>query len=99
METLSILIGNSDDKLTQSAWSDYIQAIQMVVQDLGYTVHFHGFSHGDAPWQNACWVIEGDDGFASLFHHLELVAWAYGQESIAVVRGETQFVKPRDHRA
>lgn len=98
MTTISILIGNSDDKLKQSEWSEYIQAVQMIIASLEYPIHFHGYSQGDAPWQNACWVVEANDGFYVLVEHLQMVAWAYRQDSIAVVEGDTTFVKPKDHR-
>jgi hypothetical protein len=94
--TLTILIGNSDDKLKQSEWSEYIHAVQIIVADLQYQIHFHGFSHPEAPWQNACWVVEANDGFGVLANRLQMVAWAYHQDSIAVVEGETTFVKAKD---
>lgn len=101
MTTLSILIGNSDDKLKQSEWSEFIQSVQQVVAHLDLTVHFHGFSHPEAPWQNACWVVEteGPSNVLALKGHLRMVAWAYHQDSIALVHGETEFIQPGDRNA
>lgn len=96
MTTLSVLIGNSDNKLTQREWSEYIHDVADLIIDLDYQVHFRGYSDPAEPWQNACWVLEADDGFAVLVDRLKKIAWAYHQDSIAVVQGETHFVKASD---
>jgi hypothetical protein len=53
-----ISIGNSDDKLTQSRWSDFIEDVEL---EFDY-VRIHGcwFSDPRSPYQNACWCIEFD---------------------------------------
>lgn len=96
MATLSILIGNSDNKLTQREWSEYIHDVADLIIDLDYQVHFRGYSDPSEPWQNTCWVLEVDDEFGGLVDRLKRIAWAYHQDSIAVVVGKTTFVKPSD---
>lgn len=40
MKTATIQIGNSDDKLTQSEWSDFVSAIKDAVQRFSERIHF-----------------------------------------------------------
>lgn len=92
--TLTILIGNSDDKLGQAEWTSFIRAVRHVVQRSG-EVHFDGFSPLDAAWQNACFVVEINmPGVRhTLQHNLQHIAAKYRQDSIAVVSGTTEFVR------
>lgn len=57
MDTITIQIGNSDNKLSQMEWSAFIKDVVEVVESLASVVHFYGTSLGDAPWQNAAWVV------------------------------------------
>lgn len=52
-----ISIGNSDDKLTQIEWAQYIDEMRALVVSGGHT-HGAWFSVPDSPYQNACWCIE-----------------------------------------
>jgi hypothetical protein len=69
MQTINTLIsiGNSDDKLTQVRWSDFIDEVRSLIDeaDADNRINVHGewFSAPDQPWQNANWCIEivGDD--------------------------------------
>lgn len=95
-ETLTILIGNSDDKLTQAEWSQYVGDMQGLIDNWANQVHFAGFARPDAPWQNACWVVEWDTADLPTFNEeLAELARAFRQDSIAiVVGGSTRFVRP-----
>lgn len=67
-----LCIGNSDDKLTQNEWAQFVEAIDQAVgahrsgsRWFGAStraVHVHGrwFAAPDVPWQSACWCIEFD---------------------------------------
>lgn len=93
MSTVTIQIGNSDDKLTQREWSAFCQAVNEAVSSRCRKVYFNGGSHWRAPWQNACWVAEVDnDDRAPLKEALRNLRIAYRQESVAVTFGETQFI-------
>ena len=58
--TVYVSIGNSDDKLTQAEWSQYVVEIIARVVSIG---HAHGawYSLPHAPYQNACWCVEFDN--------------------------------------
>jgi hypothetical protein len=91
-KSATIQIGNSDDKLTQSEWSEFVSAVQDLIMDLQYNVHFHGCSIGSAPWQNACWVVELTNDGRELKRMLARLAFDYQQDSIALTIGEVQFI-------
>ena len=94
MATVTIQIGNSDNKLTQSEWSDFCSQVQLIVEEEKCTIHFRGYSPGDAPWQNACWVIELFDSNLNILRAmLAGIAKRFKQDSIAFTVGETEFVE------
>lgn len=96
MNTGIIQIGNSDDKLSQKEWAEFISNIDQVLQNWQVGLHFHGYSLPDKPWQNACWVFEVDNdlmGLDDLKAELAYIARQFRQDSIAVTLGDTEFVK------
>lgn len=56
--TVTIQIGNSDDKLTQREWSNYVADMSMAIERYKTRGHFFGTCGGHLEWQNACWVFE-----------------------------------------
>lgn len=95
MKTLSILIGNSDDKLRQVEWSDFISALDEVVKKYAVEIQFSGGSDPRACWQNFCWVFTtgiGHEDGAAMQYRLKRLCEKFRQESIAVVIGETKMI-------
>jgi hypothetical protein len=95
MKTITVQIGNSDDKLTQNQWSDFVNKIDRAIQLAKARIHFMGGSYNDAPWQNFCWVFqlpEDNRESGSLFQHLKLIRKDFQQDSLAWTEGETLFV-------
>lgn len=94
--TVTIIIGNTDDKLGQNEWAEFIKECDRIIQARAVRVWYHGFSAGDAPWQNTAWVI----GFASdnpdakdvLQVRLRALREHFGQDSIAWIEGETTHI-------
>lgn len=99
MKTYTILIGNSDQKLKQYHWSALVEAMTPIIMDVtrnyaGSEVHFRGFSPSESPYQNAAWVIQlPDEAWPLMADRLARLASRWSQDSIAVVIGETQFIK------
>jgi hypothetical protein len=57
----TISISNSDDKLTQAEWSDFVSDLRRLLLHLWHgRLQLHGewFALPDKPWQNANWCIE-----------------------------------------
>ena len=93
--TITIQIGNSDDKLSQVRWHDFCHHMQSVLESEKIELHFSGFSYQGAPWQNACWVGVVDvDRLPSIKAALRTCAELFDQESIALTVGDTTFVRP-----
>lgn len=86
-----ISIGNSDDKLTQKGWSNFVADVDDDVEAAGH-VHGRWFSAPDVEWQSACWCVDIDErnrftgydvGVRQLRDKLTTHARTYGQDSIA----------------
>jgi hypothetical protein len=95
-----ISIGNSDDKLTQSSWSAYVEDVDHVIRvaaeaPLG-TVHGFWLSPSAGEWQNACWALQlpaATNAIYTLKHELAAIAVAFDQDSIAwAVAPDTEFI-------
>lgn len=91
--TVTVQIGNSDNKLTQERWSGFTNAFRRLLDETGATIHFFGFSASDAPWQNCCAVIEEPVNLARFEDDLAGLASFFDQDSIALTAGKTQFVE------
>ncbi len=97
-----ISIGNSDDKLTQLRWSDYVADVEQRLAESGFKMHGSWFSRPDAVWQNACWCVEPGvfnspafiDGFKE---ELRRVAERYNQDSIVWAEAEPEFLTGASH--
>lgn len=91
--TVSVQIGNSDNKLTQAVWSHYCAAIREVMRESSRVIFFNGGSDWDAPWQNACWVASIDaEKMQELMQQLRQVRESFRQDSVAMVCGPTHFI-------
>ncbi len=100
--TYTVQIGNSDDKLSQERWSEYINGLGLVLAELetdltdGCDIHFFGFSNPAGQWQNVCAVFNvAATGEVNLLIRQKLadLAAEFGQDSIALTVGSTTFVK------
>ena len=91
--TASIMIGNSDNKLTQCQWSEFVAAARAEISHHAQQTFFQGFSATDAPWQNACWVVSvNSDELDELKACLARLAQDNGQDSIALVLGKSELI-------
>lgn len=100
--TVFIMIGNSDDKLSQADWSSFAldvdRAFEAAVRYEGARVHGRWYSLPNEPWQNACWCADWDPQLGhvvdALKRKLATIAWAYRQDSIAWSEATTTFIGP-----
>ncbi len=91
--TLTILPGNSDHKLTQLQWHDYVMEIGGLIDSWSQNVWFFGAPANWMAYQNACWVIEiMDEDMAGFSMELKVIRERYRQNSIAIVDGITTFL-------
>ena len=97
MRTIYVAIGNSDDKLSQADWAEFVRDVEQAVKSCAWDIHLAGFSAPDKPWQNACWVfgVKTVAEESKLGDILAYLAMVNGQDSIAwAVLGELTFIKP-----
>ncbi len=99
-ETVYICIGNSDDKLSQASWSQFVSCIQEALQgavDRGeLVIHGSWRSRPDDPWQNACRCVQfppSGKAIGPLRELLADLAGIYRQDSITWAPAQVEFIK------
>lgn len=93
MKTITVQIGNSDDKLTQEEWSKFVEATDKIIHYNSRTIHFWGGSVAWVKWQNVAWIFECEEEKISVLKDaLWLIRSMYKQDSIAYTEGDTQFI-------
>lgn len=87
---VTFAVGNSDDKLSQARWSQFVEDIlDLVDRAEDVRPQFVGFSPAMAPWQNMLVALELGDGLPAyalrgqLRAELAELCGKYGQDSIA----------------
>ncbi len=93
MKSVTVQIGNTDDKLRQIEWAHFVDAVGLAINGWA-VVHFFGCSPGQAAWQNACWcaVVNNDDDVPRLKSQLTAIRKNYQQDSVAFLVGDTEFI-------
>lgn len=94
--TVYVSIGNSDDKLTQRQWADFVREVSDQVHRLAVEVHGFWLSPPDYAFQNACFCLEIEPArMVMLRRELAHLCRAYRQDSIAWAEvPATEFVRP-----
>jgi hypothetical protein len=93
MKTVTIQIGNSDDKLTQREWASLIHDAGLEIWSSCVHTHFSGGSASNAKFQNYAWVVDMDErGIEALKPKLTEIRKHFKQDSIAWTEGETKFL-------
>ena len=98
--TIIIQIGNTDNKLTQQDWARYVSEVRDAVNTATFLsdsgeIHGSFYSHSDAAWQNACFVIDITEPSRreQLKDRLVDIGDNYMQDSTAWTEGTTEFLK------
>lgn len=91
MKTVTLQIGNSDDKLSQKEWNHFVKEVQCLIEKHTREQHFFGGSPNWYPWQNVAWVFVCDN-LQPLKDALESTRKIFKQESVAWTVGETEFI-------
>lgn len=100
--TVYISVGNSDDKLSQGEWAQFVDEVDRAVSGAakyeGNRIHGRWYSLPNEPWQNACWCIEFHPDLAQsqrdLRQGLGMIARWHRQDAIAWAVAETEFIPP-----
>lgn len=94
--TACVQIGNSDDKLCQKDWAEFVRVVNHYMEFLCQQVHFSGGSDASKPWQNYCVVgaIEKCN-LKDLKNRLARLADQFQQKSIALTVAETEMIQAK----
>ena len=94
MKTITVQIGNTDDKLTQAEWAHFFARMQLFISENSKEIYFSGVSLPCDPWQNACWVFcaNHEENIPAIKKGASHLAKLFRQDSIAWTEGETEFI-------
>ncbi|MEV4806787.1 hypothetical protein AB0K18_42905 [Nonomuraea sp. NPDC049421] len=93
--TVYVSIGNSDDKLPQAEWADFVTQVGYLMHKYCRVMHGFWLSPSDWRWQNACWCIEVTPATAAqLRAQLSDLCRRFRQDSIAWAEATTDFINP-----
>lgn len=93
MQQVSILIGNTDNKLAQNEWAEFVARTKAHIESLCERVHFFGGPPNYEPAQNACWVVDmREEKQAALEQGLREIRQSFRQDSVALLVSRTQFL-------
>lgn len=93
MKTVTVQIGNSDDKLSQAKWSQFVMNIRSIIEGYAIEIHFTGSSLPFELWQNAAFIfVCRDSDILELKDALALRGKHYDQDSVAFTVGDTEFI-------
>lgn len=94
MKTLTVLIGNTDNKLTQQQWNRYVHDVDYWLLHYQDGRYFFGGCATWEPFQNMCWVISiENERLEMLKDQLYELCVHFNQDNIAILVGETEFIK------
>lgn len=93
MVQVSILIGNTDNKLYQHEWSEFVLETRNHVERFAARVHFFGGPANYERQQNVCWVVDVlEQRLPALKEGLRGIREKFQQDSVALLVSRTEFV-------
>lgn len=93
MKTITISIGNSDNKLTQKEWSEFVERVNKLILMNATRVHFFGGAANWMPWQNVAWIFDCEDRKIHAFKEaLTFLRMAYQQDSACYLESVTELI-------
>lgn len=93
MKTVTLQIGNTDDKLTQEEWANYVADMRAAIMSLASQTHFFGGASNWDRWQNVAWIVVcGPGEIEQLKTAASAVRKQYRQDSVAWLVGDTEFI-------
>lgn len=93
MSYIVISIGNTDNKLTQQEWHDFVHYVNDTL-DTYSKIHFFGGASNWERWQNVAWICEISESidYILLSDKLKDIKKFYKQDSIFVQMGDGIFI-------
>jgi len=92
LKTIALQIGNSDNKLTQVEWANFVIDIANLLEgDPTTQIHFFGGPTTWECWQNVAWIFVTGNPM-ELCQEVKRIRTKYKQDSAAWTEGSTAFV-------
>lgn len=98
MSTVYVSVRNSDDKLSQRDWAEYVHTVFRFLRNEAHHVHGEWHSAPNSEFQNACICVEfaPDAHLDAVRETLAHIAEQFEQDAIAwAVAVSTQMIGPR----
>ena len=93
MKTVSLQIGNGDNRLSQREWHDFVVAAKELVADYCAELHFFGAPENWHRQQNVAFIFDvSDERLGELKARVTVLWKKYRQEAAAWTVGQTEFV-------
>jgi len=94
MSNVYLSIGNSDDRLTQREWAQFITWVRAAIGLWDCQVHGQWFSAPDSMWQNANWCLQFSTDAAEKAAREDIITIRrqYRQDSVAWAVAEPEFI-------
>lgn len=84
MITAFVMLGNSDDKLSQDRWASFVRCARDRLRRHAREIHGEWYSAPDSDYQNACFcVVIPEDSAGLVKMELSTLREDYQQDSIA----------------
>jgi hypothetical protein len=91
--TVTVQLGNTDNRLKQSEWHAFVVAAQDVIERSADSIHFFGAPANWAKIQNVAWIFALDSAREpKLKSALEEIRKSFKQEAVAWTSGTTVFI-------
>jgi|GEM_PF-2287190 len=93
VKTIIVQIGNSDNKLRQAEWADFVQRVGAIVQEYASAIYFFGGPENWSVLQRVCWVFDCEEShLPAMKPRLADAREQFRQESLAFTEGQTEFL-------
>lgn len=98
MTIVYVSIGNSDDKLSQATWSNFVRSVTSTLRQFeDVDIHGYWLASPESSYQNACWCVEFKDddlnAIQTAREDLRTLGRRFHQDSIAWAEvKETEFL-------
>lgn len=92
--SVSVMLGNSDNKLPQDRWATFVASVRAHVEKYACQIHMDGGPGTDSLWQNWCFmfVVEAEK-VPGLVAALQETRGYYRQRGIAWMLGKVMFLE------
>jgi hypothetical protein len=91
--TVTVQLGNTDNRLKQAEWHEFVLAVKYAIEQSAESVHFFGAPANWDKLQNVAWVLAlNNSQQQQLQLELKRIRKEFKQEAVAWTSGTTLFL-------